>query len=119
MDVTAVDPSRVMLEQHPGQRGVLARAEQLPFGDERFDAAMGVRTVHHWPDLYRGLTELRRVSRRQVVSTWDPEHSEELRLVRRYLPGGCGTTTRPQDATVVTVILVASDGGGGCGFGTG
>lgn len=29
--VTAVDPSRVMLDQHPGTVKVLAGAEQLPF----------------------------------------------------------------------------------------
>ncbi|MFE8947869.1 hypothetical protein [Streptomyces sp. NPDC007856] len=39
---------------------------------------MDVMTVHHWPDLRRGLRELRRVFRRQVVFTWDPQHLPEL-----------------------------------------
>ncbi|MFJ3789408.1 SAM-dependent methyltransferase [Kitasatospora sp. NPDC090091] len=43
-------------------------------------------TVHHWPDLHRGLDELRRVSRRQVVFTWDPGHRPELWLIEEYLP---------------------------------
>lgn len=85
-DVTAVDPSQVMLGQHPGRRKVLAGAERLPFEDGAFDAAMAVMTVHHWPDLRRGLSELRRVSRRQAVFTWDPAHLPELWLIREYLP---------------------------------
>ncbi|MFF4755768.1 class I SAM-dependent methyltransferase [Streptomyces sp. NPDC002514] len=85
-DVTAVDPSQVMLDQHPGPRKVLARAEELPFEDGAFDAAMAVLTVHHWPDPRRGLSELRRVSRRQAVFTWDPGHRPELWLVEEYLP---------------------------------
>ncbi|MFE6748609.1 class I SAM-dependent methyltransferase [Kitasatospora purpeofusca] len=85
-EVTAVDPSRVMLDQHPGAVKVLAGAEHLPFPDGAFDAAMAVMTVHHWPDLHRGLAELRRVARRQVVFTWDPAHRPELWLLTDYLP---------------------------------
>ncbi|SOE25217.1 Methyltransferase domain-containing protein [Streptomyces sp. OK228] len=71
-DVTAVDASQVMLDQHPGTKKVKAGAEALPFADGSFDAAMAIMTVHHWPDLHRGLAELRRVAHRQVVFTWDP-----------------------------------------------
>ncbi|MFF4101232.1 class I SAM-dependent methyltransferase [Streptomyces sp. NPDC001903] len=85
-EVTAVDPSQVMLDQHPGPRKVKAGAEELPFADGAFDAAMAVLTVHHWPDPHRGLRELRRVSRRQAVFTWDPEHRPELWVVEEYLP---------------------------------
>ncbi|MFE2549810.1 hypothetical protein ACFXGI_14845 [Streptomyces sp. NPDC059355] len=45
-----------------------------------------VLTVHHWPDPHRGLGELRRVSRRQAVFTWDPGHRPELWLVEDCLP---------------------------------
>ncbi|WP_037837465.1 class I SAM-dependent methyltransferase [Streptomyces sp. NRRL S-244] len=85
-EVTAVDPSQVMLDQHPGPRKVKAGAEELPFADGAFDAAMAVLTVHHWSDPHRGLGELRRVSGRQAVFTWDPEHRPELWLVDEYLP---------------------------------
>ncbi|MGW1255168.1 class I SAM-dependent methyltransferase [Streptomyces sp. NPDC002513] len=85
-EVTAVDPSQVMLDQHPGRRKFLAAAEELPFEDGAFDAAMAVMTVHHWPDLRHGLAELRRVSRRQVVFTWDPHHLPELWMIEEYLP---------------------------------
>lgn len=85
-EVTAVDPSQVMLDQHPGARKFRAGAEELPFPDGSFDAAMAVMTVHHWPDLARGLAEMRRVARRQVVFTWDPAHEQVLWLVEEYLP---------------------------------
>jgi SAM-dependent methyltransferase len=42
-------------------------AEALPFADGSFDAALAVLTVHHWSDPARGLGELIRVARRQVV----------------------------------------------------
>ena len=67
--LVAVDPSLVML----GQRGaraapsVRASAMDLPFRDESFDASLAVLTIHHWPDLPRGLQELRRAARRKVV----------------------------------------------------
>lgn len=85
-EVTAVDPSLVMLDQHPGTMKVKATAEALPFADGSFDAAMAVLTVHHWPELRRGLAELRRVARRQAVFTWDPAHRPELWLLEEYLP---------------------------------
>ena len=66
-----MDPSAVMLEQHPGPRRVRGVAEHLPFPDDTFDAALGVFTVHHWVDQNAGLAELRRVARRQVILTFD------------------------------------------------
>jgi SAM-dependent methyltransferase len=44
-----------------------ARAEQLPFDDNTFDAAMACVTVHHWEPPQAGLAELRRVARGRVV----------------------------------------------------
>ena len=71
--VVAVEPSPVMLDQHPGSRRVRGAAERLPFGDGQFDVAMAILTVHHWTDLDAGLRELRRVARRQVILTFDHE----------------------------------------------
>jgi len=84
--VVAVEPSSVMLAQHRGFRRVQGMAEHLPFGDAAFDVAMAVLTVHHWDDLDRGLAELSRVSRRQVVFTWDPEHRPQLWIMADYVP---------------------------------
>jgi SAM-dependent methyltransferase len=84
--VVAVEPSSVMLSQHHGARRVQAAAEHLPFDDAEFDVAMAILTVHHWADLDRGLAELRRVSRRQVIFTWDPDHRPRLWIVADYVP---------------------------------
>lgn len=84
--VVAVEPSAVMLAQHGGTARVQAAAEALPFADQTFDAAMAIMTIHHWADLEAGLAEMRRVSRRQVVFTWDKEHDQELWVIREYVP---------------------------------
>ncbi|HEY3955860.1 MAG TPA: class I SAM-dependent methyltransferase [Streptosporangiaceae bacterium] len=84
--VVAVEPSAVMLAQHGGTDRVRAAAEALPFPGQSFDAAMAIMTIHHWTDLAAGLAEMRRVSRRQVVFTWDKDHAEELWVIREYVP---------------------------------
>jgi SAM-dependent methyltransferase len=71
--VVAMDASAVMLGQHPGARRLRGAAEQLPFPDDSFDAAMAIFTVHHWRDVGAGLAELQRVARRQVILTFDNE----------------------------------------------
>lgn len=73
--VTAVEPSREMIgKRSPSPAAVIqASAEQIPFPDDAFDAAMAVLTIHHWPDKEAGLREMRRVTRgRIVVLTFDP-----------------------------------------------
>jgi ubiquinone/menaquinone biosynthesis C-methylase UbiE len=90
-DVTAVEPSAVMRAQRPAgaARCVAASAENLPFEDQSFDAAMAFATVHHWDDPVAGLREMRRVARRVVVFTCDTtERSWRRRfwLTRDYLP---------------------------------
>ncbi len=87
--VTAVEPSTVMLAQRPATAApaVQALAESLPFADDSFDVGLAVLTVHHWSDADAGLVELTRVSRRQVVMTWDPAVvAEQFWFARDYLP---------------------------------
>jgi SAM-dependent methyltransferase len=86
--VTAVEPATVMMRQRlPGSAPVIqGYAESLPFPDRSFDAAMAILTVHHWTDAAAGLAELRRVSNRQVVLTWDPAITARFWLVEDYLP---------------------------------
>lgn len=87
-DVTAVEPSTVMLAQRPDDAApaVLAAAEDLPFPDDSFDAAMAIVTLHHWADLGAGLREMRRVARRRVVVvTFDPALEAELWIARDYI----------------------------------
>lgn len=74
--VVAVEPSKVMRSQRQANNKVPAidaSAEALPFDDDSFDAAMAMVTVHHWPDMAKGLKELRRVTKGQVIiMTFDP-----------------------------------------------
>ncbi|MEQ4726171.1 class I SAM-dependent methyltransferase [Nonomuraea sp. B19D2] len=86
--VTAVEPSMVMMRQRPpGSAPVIqGYAESLPFPDKSFDAAMAILTVHHWTDAAAGLAQLRRVSGRQIVLTWDPAVTARFWLVEEYLP---------------------------------
>ncbi len=87
LEVTAVEPSAIMIAQRTTSHAVVqASAEQLPFADRQFDAAMTVLSIHHWQDPRRGLAEMRRVSARQVVFTFDPKRIADLWLVRDYLP---------------------------------
>ena len=75
-EVTALEPSAEMISQRPPGSGTAHQgmAENMPFADNRFDAAMAVLTVHHWSDLEAGLREMRRVAKgRLVILTFDPE----------------------------------------------
>lgn len=75
--VTAVEPSAEMIRQRRAAAApaIQGYAEDLPFADGSFDAAMAVLTVHHWTDKAKGLQELRRVARdRVVLLTFDPAH---------------------------------------------
>ena len=86
--VVAVEPSAAMRRQRPPHAvpAIDASAEQLPFDDDAFDAAMATVTVHQWRDLDRGLGELRRVTRGPVVIlTFDGDALDNLWL-RHYVP---------------------------------
>jgi SAM-dependent methyltransferase len=86
-EVTAVEPSAVMLAQRPrgAAPAVQASAEALPFPDASFDAAMAVLTLHHWADWRAGCAELRRVARdRVVVLSWDPAYRRAFWLGPEY-----------------------------------
>lgn len=88
VDVLAVEPSPTMIAQRPpgSAPAVRARAEELPFKDRSFDAAMAILTLHHWTDPARGLSEMRRVAGRTLVLTFDPALEHDFWLVREYLP---------------------------------
>jgi SAM-dependent methyltransferase len=84
--LTAVEPSREMIRKRkPGAAAAIqANAEDLPFDDKSFDAAMAILTIHHWLDKAAGLREMRRVTRgRIVLLTFDPSHRPWL---TDYLP---------------------------------
>jgi len=87
--VVAVEPSVTMIRRRSPQAApaVRAVAEQLPFADGAFDAALAILTIHHWTSQVAGLAELCRVARRRVlVLTWDPTAGGAFWLTREYLP---------------------------------
>jgi SAM-dependent methyltransferase len=95
-NVTAVEPSASMRAQRPAELAVAidATAENLPFEDGAFDAAMATFTVHQWPDLAAGLRELRRVTTGPVVIlTCDPAELDRFWLVD-YAPEVIETEAR-------------------------
>ena len=111
-EVTAVEPSEVMIAQRSTGAApvVQASAEQLPFADASFDAAMAVLTIHHWGDVARGLAEMTRVaSRRVVIATFDPEVNNETWIIRDYLPELRVERERwmPEEARVLAALPAA------------
>lgn len=88
--VVAIEPSVVMISQRAADAApvVRASARRLPLRDDSVDAAMAVLTIHHWDEgLDAGLTELRRVARGPVVVvTYDADVSNQMWLIRDYLP---------------------------------
>jgi SAM-dependent methyltransferase len=86
--VLAVEPSALMRSKRPPDTApcIGGSAEKLPFGDQSFDAAMAVCTVHHWQDPIAGLREMQRVARRVVVFLFDTSDTRLFWLTRDYLP---------------------------------
>ncbi|PKB78851.1 MAG: hypothetical protein BZY88_16350 [SAR202 cluster bacterium Io17-Chloro-G9] len=85
--VVAVEPSLTMIAQRGAATGpeVRAVAEALPFNNQTFGAALATFTLHHWTDWTAGLSELRRVARRQVILLFEPLESRRFWLVE-YFP---------------------------------
>lgn len=76
--VSAVDPSETFVaaarERHPDVTVQRAAAEQLPFPDQVFDAALAQLVVHFMTDPVLGLCEMGRVVRQEGVvaaCVWD------------------------------------------------
>lgn len=76
--VSAVDPSASFVaavgERLPGVQVRRSAAEELPFADDAFDAALAQLVVHFMTDPVQGLREMARVTRRGGVvaaCVWD------------------------------------------------
>ena len=76
--VVAIDPSEPFVEaaraRHPGVDVRLGSAEQLPFPDDTFDAALAQLVVHFMNDPAAGVGEMARVTRpggSVVACVWD------------------------------------------------
>jgi SAM-dependent methyltransferase len=107
-EVTAVEPSASMRAQRPPSLApaIDATAENLPFADQTFDAAMTTFSVHQWSDLQAGLREMRRVTRGPIVIlTGDPELLRKFWL-NDYAPEVIDTEARryPSIATIAASL---------------
>ena len=88
--VTALEPSQVMIQQacHDDRiQWIQGTAEDMPFADDQFDAAILILSVHHFTDRCRAFREIQRVTGRGtvVVFTYDPRFVDEPWLFR-YFP---------------------------------
>lgn len=106
--VTAVEPSPSMRALRPAALApaIDAVAEDLPFADDAFDAGMTTFSVHQWPDLEAGLSELRRVvAGPVVVLTCDPDLLDRFWLVE-YAPEVIETERRryPSPARIARIL---------------
>ncbi len=92
--VTAVDPAEPMLGlarlltrlRRPAGRidWLCARAEDLTLPDDSVTVCWSLASVHHWPDLQRGLSEVKRVLRSSGTF---------IALEKRTQPGATGNAS--------------------------
>ena len=80
--VSAIDPSEAFVAavraRHPTVDARAGSAEELPFADRAFDAALAQLVVHFMRDPVAGLSQMARVTRRGgavVACVWDPDAS--------------------------------------------
>src|SRR3954468_10849405 len=104
--VAAVDPSPKFVEaaqtRYPDADVQQATAEELPFADGEFDAALAQLVVHFMADPPRGIGEMARVTRGGgvvVASVWDMEGGQAplspfWRAVRELNPDVQGESDR-------------------------
>jgi SAM-dependent methyltransferase len=87
--VVAVEPSismRLQRIENGKVPAINSKAGNLPFDDNSFDASMAMVTVHHWPDIDKGIKELRRVTKNQIlILTFDPNELDNFWNVN-YFP---------------------------------
>lgn len=111
--VVAIEPSVVMRQQRLDKNkvpAINAKADALPFDDNSFDAAMAMVTIHHWPDIDKGLKELRRVTKNKVIiMTFDPEHLNDF-WNAEYFP----EVIEVEKARYPTIEFITNSLGGNC-----
>ncbi len=111
--VVAVEPSIVMRAQRINNGktpAIIGTADALPFDDNAFDASMAMVTVHHWPDINKGLKELRRVTKHQVIiMTFDPDALDNF-WNAHYFP----ELIAVEKARYPTVEFITNSLGGNC-----
>jgi ubiquinone/menaquinone biosynthesis C-methylase UbiE len=87
--VTGADPSQTFGDacraRLPGVEVVLAGAEQLPFGEDTFDAVLSQLVVNFMRDPVQGVREMARVARPGgIVSSCVWDYAGEMTLLRAF-----------------------------------
>jgi len=86
-DVTVLDPTQALVEyvpSHPHVTGLLGAAEEMPFADSTFDAALASDAFHHFRDQNAAVREFARVVRpggTVLVLDFDPS-TLGMKLIR-------------------------------------
>jgi hypothetical protein len=62
---------------------------------------MATSTVNHWSNVGSGLAELRRVSRRQIILTWDKTVMARYWLVAEHLPEAAEHVASLPDCAII------------------
>ena len=88
-NVAAADPSEpfvaAVTERAPGVDVRQAAAEELPWGDDRFDAALSQLVVNFMRDADAGASEMRRVTRPGgVVAACTWSYGEDMQMLRGF-----------------------------------
>jgi SAM-dependent methyltransferase len=86
-DVTAIEPSQEMIARRSSTKApaLQGSAEHLPFDDNSFDTSLAILTIHHWKDVQKGLSEIKRVTRGKIIIlTWNGDYSDFW--LPNYLP---------------------------------
>jgi ubiquinone/menaquinone biosynthesis C-methylase UbiE len=65
---TGIEPSEGLAKQCPFKT-LIGKAEELPFKDKSFDVTVCVSAVHNFDDVEKGLSEIARVTKRDVAIT--------------------------------------------------
>lgn len=111
--VVALEPSAVMRAQRKANGkipAIIGTADSLPFDEDSFDASMAMVTIHHWPDIQKGLQQLRRVTKEQVlIMTFDPEALDNFWNVH-YFP----ELIEVEKARYPTIDFITDTLGGNC-----
>jgi SAM-dependent methyltransferase len=109
--VVAVEPSEEMVKQRPPDAApcIRAAAERLPLLDQSFDTAMGILTIHHWPNPVGGLRELVRVARRVVLIAYEPTIHSTFWLWQEYFPAAARTSAASELPVAQVAEVIGAD----------
>jgi SAM-dependent methyltransferase len=80
--IIALEPSMEMRKQRISNKKIPAingKSDNIPFDNNSFDCSMSILSIHHWPDMEKGITEMMRVSKNKVlIMTFDPDHINDF-----------------------------------------